>query len=119
LMISFVSIMLPRATVSANRVGEVLEMEYSIVESNAAQDFKREKIGTVEFVNVHFRYPGAEEDVLSDINFTADKGETVAFIGSTGSGKSTLINLIPRFYDATKGSVVVNGIDVREADIHR
>lgn len=114
LMISMVSIMLPRATVSANRVGEVLETEYSIAEPEAPKGFAPGKSGVVEFRNVSFRYPGAEEDVLTGIDFVANRGETTAFIGSTGSGKSTLINLIPRFYDTTDGEVLVNGVNVKE-----
>lgn len=114
LMISMVSIMLPRATVSANRVGEVIETDYSILESNSPKSFVPEKSGEVEFRNVSFRYPGAEEDVLKNIDFVAKRGETTAFIGSTGSGKSTLINLIPRFYDTTGGEVLVNGVNVKE-----
>ena len=114
LMISMMSIMLPRATVSANRIQEVLETEVEIADPARPEDFVPSKTGEVEFQDVSFRYPGADEDVLENITFTAKKGETTAFIGSTGSGKSTLVNLIPRFYDATKGRILVNGRDVRE-----
>ena len=118
LMISMMSIMLPRATVSANRIQEVLETEVEIADPARPEDFVPSKTGEVEFQDVSFRYPGADEDVLENITFTAKKGETTAFIGSTGSGKSTLVNLIPRFYDATKGSILVNGRDVREVTQH-
>ena len=118
LMISMMSIMLPRATVSANRIQEVLETEVEIADPARPEDFVPSKTGEVEFQDVSFRYPGADEDVLENITFTAKKGETTAFIGSTGSGKSTLVNLIPRFYDATKGRILVNGRDVREVTQH-
>lgn len=118
LMISMMSIMLPRATVSANRIQEVLETEVEIADPARPEDFVPSKTGEVEFQDVFFRYPGADEDVLENITFTAKKGETTAFIGSTGSGKSTLVNLIPRFYDATKGRILVNGRDVREVTQH-
>ncbi len=118
LMISMMSIMLPRATVSANRIQEVLETEVEIADPARPEDFVPSKTGEVEFQDVFFRYPGADEDVLENITFTAKKGETTAFIGSTGSGKSTLINLIPRFYDVTKGRILVNGRDVREVTQH-
>ena len=116
LMISMMSIMLPRATVSANRIQEVLETEVEI--ADPARPEVPSKTGEVEFQDVSFRYPGADEDVLENITFTAKKGETTAFIGSTGSGKSTLINLIPRFYDVTKGRILVNGRDVRDVTQH-
>lgn len=118
LMISMMSIMLPRATVSANRIQEVLETEVEIADPARPEDFVPSKTGEVEFQDVFFRYPGADEDVLENITFTAKKGETTAFIGSTGSGKSTLVNLIPRFYDVTKGRILVNGRDVREVTQH-
>ena len=102
LMITMMSIMLPRAGVAANRILEVLDTPLSIENpENCVKPEEKEK-GTVVFDHVNFAYPGAEEEVLSDITFEARKGETVAFIGSTGSGKSTLVNLIPRFFDATK-----------------
>ncbi len=121
LMLSMMSIMLPRAIVSANRVAEILNTETTINNPPAEkkQDFADDRAGYVEFENVSFRYPCAEEDILSDITFTAKPGETTAIIGSTGSGKTTLVNLIPRFYDATEGRVLVNGIDIRNADIGR
>lgn len=118
LMISVVSIMLPRAAVSANRVNEVLEKDIVIKEDERPQAFDNNKKGLVEFKNVSFQYPDADEKVLYDINFTAKPGETTAFIGSTGSGKSTLINLIPRFHDVTEGSISVDGVDIRHASIH-
>lgn len=118
LMISMMSIMLPRATVSANRIQEVLETEVEIADPVRPEGFVPSKTGEVEFQDVSFRYPGADEDVLENITFTAKKGETTAFIGSTGSGKSTLINLIPRFYDVTKGRILVNGRDVRDVTQH-
>lgn len=120
LMISMMSIMLPRAAVSGKRISEILKTENSIKnpDEDKAARFDESKKGEIEFRNVYFRYPQAEEDVLRDISFTASKGETVAFIGSTGSGKSTLINLIPRFYDVTGGKILVDGVDVRKADIH-
>ena len=114
LMITAMSIMLPRANVSARRINEVLETEVSVHDpENPVQPSENVK-GTVEFDHVSFAYPEAGENVITDISFKAEKGETVAIIGSTGSGKSTLINLIPRFYDVTNGSVKVDGVDVRE-----
>ncbi|MFD3447158.1 ABC transporter ATP-binding protein [Microbacteriaceae bacterium 4G12] len=114
LMISIVSIMLPRASVSAQRIAEVLDTEVIIHDAAEPKTFSVDKKGYVEFKNVSFRYPGAEEDVLSNITFTANPGETTAFIGSTGSGKTTLINLIPRFYDVTSGEILVDGTDIKD-----
>lgn len=114
LMISMVSIMLPRASVSAQRIAEILDTEVSISDLEKPKKFSSDKKGYVEFKNVSFRYPGAEEDVLSNISFTAKPGETTAFIGSTGSGKSTLINLIPRFYDVTSGEILIDGTNIKE-----
>ncbi|MBJ8026938.1 ABC transporter ATP-binding protein [Bacillus cereus group sp. N21] len=114
LMISMVSIMVPRASVSAQRIAEVLDTDLSIHDAAEPKTFASDKRGYVEFKNVSFKYPGAEEDVLSNITFTAKPGETTAFIGSTGSGKSTLINLIPRFYDVTSGQILIDGTDTRE-----
>lgn len=121
LMISMVSVMLPRASVSANRIQEVLGTRVSIrdPQTPAAVPTDVEIRGLVEFRHVSFRYPGAQEDVLSDIDFVAQPGQTTAFIGSTGSGKSTLINLIPRFYDVTAGKILVDGVDVREMTQHQ
>lgn len=113
LMLAMIFMMLPRAQVSAKRINEVLDTEISIKEGTIDKDTTSEK-GTVEFKNVSFKYPDAEEYLLRDISFKADKGQTVAFIGSTGSGKSTLINLIPRFYDTTEGAVLVDGVNVKE-----
>ncbi len=112
LMLAMIFMMLPRASVSAKRINEVLDTELSIKDGKFTGDTK--ETGTVEFKNVSFKYPDAEEYLLKDIYFKANKGETVAFIGSTGSGKSSLINLIPRFYDATDGEVLVDGVDVKE-----
>ncbi|MED1412465.1 ABC transporter ATP-binding protein [Bacillus paramycoides] len=114
LMISMVSIMVPRASVSAQRIAEVLDTDVTISDVKEPKTFASDKKGYVEFKNVSFRYPGAEEDALSNITFTAKPGETTAFIGSTGSGKSTLINLIPRFYDVTSGQILIDGTDIRE-----
>lgn len=113
MMLVMIFIMLPRASVSAKRINEVLETSLSIADGTRT-DGASGKYGEVEFRHVSFRYPDAEEDVLHDITFTAKKGETVAFIGSTGCGKSTVINLVPRFYDATKGEVLVDGVNVKE-----
>ncbi len=121
LMISIMFILLPRASVSIKRISEILETEPSIKDPLVPKIFKDPFIGTIEFHNVNFKYPGAEENVLQEISFTANSGETTAFIGATGSGKSTLINLILRFYDVTSGSIVINGIDIREVsqyDLH-
>ena len=112
LMLAMIFMMLPRAQVSAERINEVLETKNSVIEGNFSE--KTKETGTVEFKNVSFKYPDAEEYVLKNISFKANKGETVAFIGSTGSGKSTLINLVPRFYDASEGEVLIDGINVKE-----
>ena len=112
LMLAMIFMMMPRASVSAKRINEVLNKKASIKEGN--DNKKTKESGTVEFKNVSFKYPDADEYVLKDISFKANKGETVAFIGMTGSGKSTLINLIPRFYDVTEGSVLVNNINVKD-----
>ena len=118
LMISIVFIMIPRASVSAVRISEVLETEPVIVDPEKPEKFRSDLKGVVEFRDVAFRYPGAEDDVLKHITFTAMPGQTTAIIGSTGSGKSTLVNLIPRFYDATGGKVLVDGVDVRNVTQH-
>jgi len=118
LMIAMMFVMVPRASVSAQRVAEVLETEPVIKDPMNPAGFDSSRKGTVEFRDVSFRYPGAEDDVLKNINFTARPGETTAFIGSTGSGKSTLIDLIPRFYDVTEGKVVIDGTDVRDVTQH-
>ena len=112
LMLAMIFMMLPRAQVSAERINEVLDTKNSVIEGNFSE--KTKETGTVEFKNVSFKYPDAEEYVLKNISFKANKGETVAFIGSTGSGKSTLINLVPRFYDASEGEVLIDGINVKE-----
>ena len=113
LMLAMIFIMYPRAAISADRINEVLDEELSIKDGTIEKG-KREDIGNVEFKNVSFKYPDADEYVLKNINFKANRGETIAFIGSTGSGKSTLINLIPRFYDVTEGEVLVNGVNVKD-----
>lgn len=114
LMISMISIMLPRAAVSARRINEVVETTPSIKDIETPKKFDTSKKGLVEFKNVSFRYPDADTEILSDINFTAKPGETTAIIGSTGSGKSTIVNLIPRFYDVTGGELVIDGVNVKE-----
>ena len=114
LMISMVSIMLPRASVSANRINEILETKEVIKESENPKKLDKSKKGLVEFKNVSFRYPDSDEEVLNDITFTAKTGETTAIIGSTGSGKSTIVNLIPRFYDITSGNLLIDGVDIKE-----
>lgn len=113
LMLAMIFMMLPRAQVSANRINEVLETEETIKDGKIDTDVTDER-GTVEFKNVSFKYPDADEYLLKNISFKANKGETVAFIGSTGSGKSSLINLVPRFYDATEGEVLVDGVNVKD-----
>ena len=118
LMISMVSVMLPRALVSLDRIDKVLNTDISIKDPEKPVQFKEDKKGVIEFKNVSFRYPDAEEDILTDISFTANAGETTAFIGSTGSGKSTLINLIPRFFDVTKGEILVDGVNIKDVTQH-
>ena len=104
--------MWPRASISAKRINEVLDKEISIIEGNF--DGEVDEVGVVEFRNVSFKYPDADSYLLKNISFKVNKGETIAFIGSTGSGKSTLINLVPRFYDATDGEVLIDGVNVKE-----
>ncbi len=118
LMMSMMFIMIPRASVAAKRVSEVLETEGKIIDPEKSKEFNKTLRGVVEFKNVSFRYPGAEEDMLKNINFRALANQTTAIIGSTGSGKSTLVNLIPRFYDVASGKVMVDGVDVREIIQH-
>ena len=117
LMLAMIFTVLPRAEVSANRINEVLDTESSIIDGTF--DGKTETKGTVEFCNVSFKYPDAKEYILENISFKANKGETVAFIGSTGSGKSTLINLVPRFYDVTEGEVLVDGKNVKDYKLEK
>ena len=114
LMLALIFMLIPRAEVSAKRINEVLDSEISIKDG---KERKGKEEGTVEFKKVSFKYPDAEEEILKDISFKANKGETVAFIGSTGSGKSTLINLIPRFYDVTSGEVLIDGINVKDYEL--
>ena len=114
LMISMISIMLPRATVSARRINEVIETVPSIKDPEETKKFDTNKKGLVEFKNVSFRYPDADTEILEDISFTAEPGKTTAIIGSTGSGKSTVVNLIPRFYDVTGGELCIDGVNVKE-----
>ncbi|MEG2017974.1 MAG: ABC transporter ATP-binding protein [Clostridium sp.] len=118
LMISMVSIMLPRAAVAAGRVDEVLNTELEIKDPAEPVKFKETEKGVLKFKNVSFRYPNADEDVLSEIDFVAYPGKTTAFIGSTGSGKSTLINLIPRFYDVTEGEIILDGVNIKDVSQH-
>ena len=114
LMISIISIMLPRAAVSARRINEVVDTVPSIKDKEETKKFNPDKKGLVEFKNVSFRYPDADTEILEDINFTAEPGKTTALIGSTGSGKSTVVNLIPRFYDVTEGELLVDGVNVKD-----
>ena len=116
LMLTMIFMVLPRAQVSAKRINEVLDSDVSVISGTFKG--KTDEVGTVEFKNVSFKYPDADEYLLKNITFKVNKGETVAFIGSTGSGKSTLINLVPRLYDATDGEVLVDGVNVREYDLH-
>ncbi|MDR7855112.1 ABC transporter ATP-binding protein [Tissierella sp.] len=118
LMLSMVSMILPRASVSAQRIAEILDEDITIKDPVSPKEFSKDIKGLLEFKNVNFKYPGAEEYVLKDINFTARPGETTAFIGSTGSGKSTLVNLIPRFYDVTEGEILFDGINIKEVKLH-
>ena len=118
LMMSLMFIILPRAAVSADRIADVLETEPVIKDPVQPKLFSEPFKGTIEFKNVSFRYPGAEEDILHDISFIAEPGQTTAFIGTTGSGKSTIVSLIPRFYDVTGGAVRIDGIDIREVTQH-
>ena len=114
LMISMISIMLPRASVSANRINEIVDTIPKIKDKNDTKKFNPNKKGLVEFKNVSFRYPDADAEILEDINFTAKPGETTAIIGSTGSGKSTVVNLIPRFYDVTGGELLIDGVNIKD-----
>ena len=118
LMITMMSIMIPRANVAAKRINEVMETQVSIQDSQEVQPVQENRKGQIVFEHVGFAYPGADEETLHDIDFTANKGETIAFIGSTGSGKSTLVNLIPRFFDVTKGRILVDGVDIRNLKLH-
>jgi ATP-binding cassette, subfamily B, multidrug efflux pump len=118
LMLSMMFIILPRAAVSADRVADVLETEPYIKDPEKPRQFPSPFTGAIEFRNVNFRYPGAEEDVLHDISFTARPGQTTAFIGTTGSGKSTIVSLIPRFYEVTGGAIYLDGVDIRQVTQH-
>ncbi|MBQ9708322.1 MAG: ABC transporter ATP-binding protein, partial [Firmicutes bacterium] len=116
MFMTMIFMMIPRAAVSAGRIGEVLDVEPTIVEAETPQVIEAPK-GVIEFRNVEFKYPDADLAILSDINFTAEPGKTTAIIGGTGSGKSTLINLIPRFYDVTKGQILLDGVDIRDLSL--
>jgi ATP-binding cassette subfamily B multidrug efflux pump len=118
LMMSMMFIMVPRAQVSAQRISEVLAVDSSIIDPKNPKHFDKKVSGTIEFKNVSFKYPGAEEDILKNITFKAEPGQTTAIIGSTGSGKTTLINLIPRFYDVTKGQILIDELDIRDLTQH-
>ena len=117
LMLTMMSIMLPRAGVAADRIDEVITTNSSIIEK-AEKETIEKHTGKVEFHHVNFRYPGADEDVLEDIDFTAEPGKTTAIIGSTGSGKSTIVNLIPRFYDVTGGELLIDGVNIKDVPQH-
>ena len=122
LMVSMFSIMFPRANVSASRIGEILETTPVVRNKENPKTFSKRIQGSVEFKNVSFRYPDSDEDVLTDITFTVEPGTTTAFIGSTGSGKSTLVNLIPRFFDVTNGEILVDGVNIQDVlleDLHQ
>ncbi len=117
LMISMISIMLPRASVSAKRINEVLETKESIKDAKETKELNKDKKGYVEFKSVSFRYPDADSEILNDITFTAKPGEVTAIIGSTGSGKSTIVNLIPRFYDVTGGELLIDGVNIKDISL--
>lgn len=117
IMVSMFSIMFPRANVSANRIAEVLRTTPAVLDSPRPKTFSKRVRGLVEFKNVNFKYPDSDEDVLTDITFTAEPGKTTAFIGSTGSGKSTLINLIPRFFDVSGGEILVDGVNIKDVKL--
>ena len=119
LFISMLSVILPRASVSARRINDILKTEYDIKDPATEQEFDNSKKGVVEFKDVSFKYSNAEGNVLSNISFTAKPGQTTAFIGSTGSGKSTLVNLVPRFYDVSEGQILINGVDIRDISQHK
>ena len=116
LMLAMIFMILPRAGVSARRINEILDEE-ELIKDGVLDEIKSDVVGTVEFKNVSFKYPDADEYLLEDISFKVNKGETIAFIGSTGSGKSTLINLVPRFYDVTEGEILVDGVNVKDYKI--
>jgi len=118
LMLSMMFIILPRASVSGDRIADVLETEPYIKDAEHPRQFPAPFRGTIEFRDVNFRYPGAEEDILHHISFTALPGQTTAFLGTTGSGKSTIVSLIPRFYEVTEGGVFIDGVDIREVTQH-
>jgi ATP-binding cassette subfamily B protein len=119
MMLSMIAVILPRANVAAERVMDVVKTESSIVNSPDVKSTTRDDWkGLVSFENVNFRFPDAKEDILTDINFTAEPGKTTAIIGSTGSGKSTLVNLIPRLFDVTSGRITIDGVDIRDISLH-
>ena len=119
LFVAVIFVILPRAAVSAGRIREILEKKNSIVDPEISKDFDNSKIGVVEFKNVDFSYPMADEKVLENINFVAEPGKTTAIIGATGSGKSTIVNLIPRIFDVTSGEVLVNGVNVKDINLSK